>query len=861
MKENLDNNIKHATPVMKQFWKAKESYPDSIMLFRMGDFYETFDEDAKITSEILGITLTKRSNGAASSVPLAGFPYHSLDQYLYKLLTAGYRVAICEQVENPKEAKGIVKREVVEVLSPGTAIAEKYLEHNKNNFLCSLYFMKDIFSYSILDYSTGEFNVGEDKVSELYNIINRYSISEIIICKKQLKNIDVKRINDILVTTYHDWIANHQNCYENLIEHFGTSSLKGYGFNKDDLGIISAGSSLEYVKTNYFGRIQHITSISKIISDNTMKIDASTLNNLEVFQSISGKGLHGTLIDTIDHTLTPMGSRLLKQHLSKPLRSSKEINYRLKMIKEYLENNILDTSIVDSLKSISDIPRIISKISTSKSNPKDIINLSNSLLVIDAIKNSLSKNKLLFKLFSKTKNIKKICLEINRVIKSEPSVNLNKGGYINFGVSKELDELRSISENANKWLLDYQEKQKKNTGIASLKIGYNKVFGYYIDITKTHIDKVPDNYIRKQTLTNSERYFTEELKDYEHKILSSTDRIIIIENMIYADLIEFIMKNISNILLNSDILAQFDVVVSHSINANNNNYVMPQINNRISSFSIKKSRHPVVEKLLPINDKFITNDLDLNNNKKQIAIITGPNMAGKSTFLRQVGLISILAQIGSYVPAKKASMPIIDQLFTRVGASDNLSGGESTFLVEMNEAANILNNATPESLIILDEVGRGTSTFDGLSLAWSITEYIHNNPSVKAKTLFATHYHELIALADDLPDAFNLNIIVKEHDGNIVFLRKIQEGGANKSYGINVAKMAGLPSYVLNRATDLLYEFMNTGSSNKIIHQEELFNTKDILLDEFEKIDLDNITPIEALNVLNLLKKKIENND
>ena len=860
MKENLDS-IRNSTPVMKQFWEAKDSYPDSIMLFRMGDFYETFDEDAKISSEILGITLTKRSNGAASSVPLAGFPYHSLDQYLHKLLTAGYKVAICEQVEDPKQAKGIVKREVVEVLSPGTAIAEKYLDHNRNNFLCSLYFMKDMFSYSILDYSTGEFNSGEDKVSELYNVINKYSISEIIICKKQLKNLDIAKANNILVTTYHDWIANHQNCYENLLEHFGTSSLKGYGFTKDDLSIVSAGSALEYVKNNYFGRTKHITSISKIISSNTMKIDVSTLNNLEVFQSISGKGLYGTLIDTIDYTSTSMGGRLLKQHLSKPLMDSKKINYRLRMIREYLENNITDSSIIDSLKSISDIPRIISKISTNKSNPKDIINLSNSLLAIDAIKKNVNKNKLLLKLISKTKNIKKICLEINKVLISEPPIKLNKGGYINFGISKELDELRSISENANKWLLDYQEKQKELTGITSLKIGYNKVFGYYIDITKTHINKIPDNYIRKQTLTNSERYFTEELKEYEHKILSSTDKIILIENMIYDNLIEFIMKNISSILFNANILAQFDVIVSHSINANNNNYVIPEINNKISNFSIHKSRHPVVEKLLPLNEKFITNDLELGNKNRQIAIITGPNMAGKSTFLRQIGLISILAQIGSYVPAVKASMPIIDQLFTRVGANDNLSGGESTFLVEMNETANILNNATSKSLIILDEVGRGTSTFDGLSLAWSITEYIHNNPLVKAKTLFATHYHELISLAENLPDAFNLNIIVKEHDDNIIFLRKIEDGGANKSYGINVAKMAGLPSHILERATELLYQFMNTENNNKIIHQQELFNTKDILLDEFEKINLDNITPIEALNILNLLKNKIDDND
>ena len=858
MKENSKNNVKNATPVMKQFWDAKESYPNSIMLFRMGDFYETFDEDAKITSDILGIALTKRSNGAASSVPLAGFPYHSLDQHLYKLLTNGYRVAICEQVEDPKMAKGIVKREVVEVLSPGTAIAEKYLHHNENNFLCSLYIDKNRFAYSILDYSTGEFSAGEDKISELYNTINQYRVSEIIICKKQVKKLNKTKINNILITTYHDWITNHQNCYENLIDHFGTSSLKGYGFLKKDLSIISSGAALEYVKNNYFGKIKHITSLSKIIHGDVMKIDSSTFSNLEIFTSISNKGLHGTLINTIDNTLTPMGSRLLKQHLSKPLLSTKKINYRLKMISEYIENHIKDLTIIDDLKSVSDIPRIISKISTNKSNPRDIINLSNSLSIMSTIEKRISKSETFLKLISQAKNLKKICSQINKIIIDDPPAKLNKGGYIKYGVSKELDEFRSISENANKWLLNYQDLQRELTGIPSLKIGYNKVLGYYIDITKTHINKVPNNYIRKQTLTNSERYFTEELKDYEHKILSSNDQIIIIENMLYNKLTNLIIKNILNIQYNADIIAQFDVIVSHSTIANNNNYVRPKVNNKSLSFKLKDSRHPVIEKMLPMNEKFITNDLELDNKKQQMAIITGPNMAGKSTFLRQIGLISILTQIGSYVPASKANVSIIDQLFTRVGASDNLSGGESTFLVEMNETANILNNATPKSLIILDEIGRGTSTFDGLSLAWSITEYIHNNPLVKAKTLFATHYHELIALADDLPNAFNLNVAVEEHNDDIIFLRKIKVGGANKSYGINVAKMAGLPSYVLNRAKELLFQFMNIKNDAEFIHQEELFDTKDILLDEFEKINLDNITPIEALNILHSLKNKIK---
>ena len=856
MKENLKN--KNATPVMKQFWEAKESYPDSIMLFRMGDFYETFDEDAKITSSILGITLTKRSNGAASSVPLAGFPYHSLDQHLYKLLTNGYRVAICEQVEDPKLSTGIVKRAVVEVLSPGTAIAEKYLNHDENNFLCSLYIDKNKFSYSLLDYSTGEFSAGENNISELYNTINQNQVKEIIICKKQIKKIDNSKINNILVTPYHDWIANHDTCYDNLIDHFGTISLKGYGFSKKDLSIIPAGAALDYVKNNYFGKIKHVTSLSKVISSDVMKLDSFTVTNLEIFNSLNNRSDNGTLINAIDNTLTPMGSRLLKQHLSKPLLSVTKINHRLKLVSEYLKNHIDDLEIIDELKSVSDIHRIISKISTNKSNPRDIINLSNSLLVVSNIKKYISKSKSILKLISQSKNIKKICSEINKIIKDDPPANFNKGGYIKSGISKELDEFRLISENANQWLLDYQKEQQESTGISSLKIGYNKVFGYYIDITKVHINKVPDNYIRKQTLTNSERYFTTELKDYEHKILSSSEQINYIESEIYNKLIQFIIKDIASIQFNADIIAKIDVIVSHAITANNNCYVKPKIHNK-STFSLKGSRHPVVEKMLPINEKFITNDLKLDN-QKQIAIITGPNMAGKSTFLRQIGLISILAQIGSYVPADFANLSIVDQLFTRVGASDNLSGGESTFLVEMNETANILNNATPKSLIILDEVGRGTSTYDGLSLAWSITEYLHNNPLIKAKTLFATHYHELIDLAEELPDAFNLNVIVEEHNDEIIFLRKINEGGANKSYGINVAKMAGLPSYILNRAKELLFQFMNTIDNDKSMHQQELFTAKDVLMDEFEKIDLDTITPIEALNILHSLKNKIEKN-
>ena len=859
MREKLEHKEKKSTPVMRQFWDAKKSHPDSIMLFRMGDFYETFDEDAKIASDILGLALTKRANGAASSVPLAGFPYHSLDQYLHKLLLNGYKVAICEQVEDPKLAKGIVKREVVEVLSPGTAIAEKFLDQKENNFLCSLNFLKNKISFSILDYSTGEFSAGEIGQNELYDMITKYKISEIILPEKQKSIIDNFKINNVLVTTFNDWIAEPKRCYESLLEHFGTRTLKGFGFDKKDSALISAGCALEYVKSNYFGRVEHITSMSKIKDDESMKIDSSTLKNLEIFQSFFDKSIKGTLIDSIDYTQTSMGSRLLSSHIAKPLLSSSKINNRLKMIDEYMEFCLNDNFFEKKLKNISDIPRIVSKISTKKSNPRDFINLSESLSSILEIKQHTQKTKKIKNMFLEVKNVKTITSEINKILKPDAPVNMNKGGYVNLGVSNELDDLRLIAENANKWLVNYQLNLQDESDIPSLKIGYNKVFGYYIDVTKTHVKKIPEYFIRKQTLTNSERYFTKELKDYEEKILSASDKIIQLENEIFDKLTSFILNYIKDIQDNSKIIAKFDVIASHAINANKNNYIKPNINTKSTVYEIYGSRHPVIEKILPNNEKFITNDLHLNK-KNHIAIITGPNMAGKSTFLRQIGLISILAQIGSYVPAKKAFIPIIDQLFTRVGASDNLAKGESTFLVEMNETANILNNATSKSLIILDEIGRGTSTYDGLSLAWSITEYIHNNPLVKANTLFATHYHELIQLADDLPDAFNLNISVKEYNEEIIFLRKIVEGGASKSYGINVAKMAGLPKHVIDRSKELLaYLTKNEEKKDSSIYQGELFKPGDILLDELSKINVENISPIQALNILNSLKEKIKN--
>ena len=857
MKENIIKN--KSTPAMRQYWDAKKEYPDAIMLFRMGDFYETFDTDAEITSDILDIALTKRANGGASSVPLAGFPYHSLEQHIHKLLSSGYKVAICEQVEDPKLSKGIVKRAVVEVLSPGTAIATKYLDSNENNFLGSIYIYKNEIGYSIVDNSTGEFLCGLENKNNILNIIKEYKLKEIIIPSFQKEELIQIVNSSLMVTAYDDWKSDYDHCYEKLNEQFNTKSLKGYGIDDNKLLIISAGACLFYLEDNSFKKGDHITSISRIKEKGYMRLDDFTLKNLEVFDSLNNQGSIGTLINTIDLTITSMGSRLLKSHLRKPLTNIKTINSRLNTIDELINNQILLDDIVILLKQVYDLERIIARISNDKANPLDVINLSKTLSVLNQINKKITvKQKNLKQIVNKQNNMKKLVGLIDKTIIIDPPINFNKGYFINKGINKELDQYRMISEDANKWLVDYQDQERKKTKISSLKISYNKVFGYYIDVTKVHLDKVPDYYIRKQTLTNSERYFTDELKEYEEKILYSNDKSIEIEKEIFNDLKSNIVKQFKKIQYNAKILASVDVFISHSLVAINYNYSKPKFNSK-NNLEVIKGRHPVVERLLPLNEDFISNDLILLNNKKHLAIITGPNMSGKSTFLRQTGLIVLLAQIGSFVPAEKCTLGIVDQLFTRVGASDNLAGGESTFLVEMNESANILNNATNKSLIILDEIGRGTSTFDGLSLAWAITEYLHNNKAIKAKALFATHYHELIELAENLSGAFNLNVEVVEKNDKIVFLRKIKDGGASKSYGIQVAEMAGLPNKVISRAKNLLIDFMNKKINKKSdVNQLNLFDKDSRLVKIIKKIDIDSLSPLDALNVLNDLQDEIK---
>ncbi len=863
MKENTIKN-KKSTPVMRQYWDAKEKFPDSIMLFRMGDFYETFDEDAKITSNILNIALTKRANGAASTVPLAGFPYHALDQHVHKLLSSGYKVALCEQVEDPKLSKGIVKREVVEILSPGTAISSKFLIENENNFLASFIKHKNYVGYSIIDNSTGEFYCGDSNIKNINNIINEYQIKELLVPKFQENDFSKLLNNDIMLTAYDDWKSDYDTCYDRLIKQFNSNSLKGFGIDQKDLLIIASGAALLYLDSNYFGKTKHITSISQIIDNEYMMLDDFTIKNLEIFDSLNTQNKKGTLVNNIDFTITSSGSRLLKKHLRKPLNNLKRINKRLSLVEELILDKELLENIRILLKQTFDIERIIGKIANLKSNPRDLVNLSQSLNKLNEIKTIvLSKHKNLNSYLKKVNNNKKIIKLIFSSIIEDSPVNVAKGGFIKLGVSKELDQYRNISENANNWLLDYQEKLRNISGINSLKINFNKIFGYYIDIRKIHLDKIPDNFIRKQTLANSERYYTLELKEYEEKILTSNDKCIEIEKDIFDKIQNEITISFNKIQNNAQILAYLDVICSNATLAINYNYCKPEFSNK-SVFELKKSRHPVVERLLPFNEQFVPNDVFLNQLNKQIAIITGPNMAGKSTYLRQIGLVALLAQIGSFVPAEECKLGLVDQLFTRVGASDNLAGGESTFLVEMNEAANILNNATSKSLIILDEIGRGTATFDGLSIAWSITEYLHNNKKLNARTIFATHYHELIYLANKLKKAFNLNIEVKEHNEELIFLRKIKEGGANKSYGIQVAEMAGLPSQVINRSKDLLLKFSSEklkADSNLDLNnnkkQLNLFKNENKIIKKLKSVNLDKISPIESLNLLSELKTKI----
>jgi len=864
----MNNVIKNkSTPVMKQFWGIKEKHPNSIILFRMGDFYETFEKDAEITSEVLGIALTKRANGAASSVPLAGFPYHALKQYLYKLLKAGHRVAICEQVEDPKEAKGIVRREVVEIVSPGTAIADNYLDNNFNNYLCCAYNNGKTIGFSLLDNSTGEFFSTEVLPNDFNNIISKYNISEILILDSQKEIFTkYKSIKNIVINFISDWVNDYNYTNEILCNHFKVKNMKGFGLSKKSSSIISSGIIMHYIIENFKDKVKHINALKTLPYKNIMQLDYYTIRNLELFNPLLSNNKKSTLIFSLDKTVTSSGSRLFKNWITRPLLDRNLINNRLDHIQDFFNDDTFIDNTRSLLKKTYDIERIIAKISSDKSNPLDILNLSISLKILDDFKNLVPKKTLFIKnLLKRIFNSKKIISIINKTLVNNPPVNMNKGYFIKDGFCNELDQLRSVSNDGNEWMLNYQMELRKKTGISSLKISFNKVFGYYIDVTKTHATKVPDYFIKKQTLVNNERFFTNELKDFEDKILNADYKINELENKIFNNLCKTIMNVSNEIQSNAHLISKIDIFSSLAYLAINNKYVRPIINDKFS-LTIKNGRHPVVENLILDNNQFIGNDILLDNNGF-LSIITGPNMAGKSTYLRQIGIIVIMAQIGSFIPADYAEIGIVDKLFTRVGASDNLSEGESTFLVEMQETANIINNATKKSLILLDEIGRGTSTYDGLSIAWAVTEFIHNK--IKAKTLFATHYHELVDLANNLKKANNLNILVEEssNKSDIVFLRKIVEGGTDKSYGIYVAKMAGLPHDIITKSK--IYLELLTQNKKKI----SLNDTKNIesiiskiskdqhkvsldLINNLKTIDINNISPIEALNLLSHIIKK-----
>jgi DNA mismatch repair protein MutS len=863
-----------ATPLMAQFHKVKNDHPDTILLFRVGDFFETFEDDAITASKVLGITLTKRANGKASHVPLAGFPHHSIDTYLPKLVKAGYRVAICEQVENPKFAKGLVKREVVEVVTPGVVFSDKLLEHKKNNYLASIYLEDNSAGISYCDISTGEFFTFETSILKIAEQIETIAPAEIIVAKKQKNEIEilVKRQQlNIKVTKIDDWVFNDEYGKDNLKEQFKTQTLKGFGIENLTSGIIAAGAVLHYLKDTQKSNLAHITKVAIYNPSEYMYLDLSTKRNLEILYTIQEGQSEGSLISVLDKTKTAMGARLLKKWINAPLRNKEQIDKRIESVEDFYKNKSLRNNLQNEFKEIGDLERLISKVCTNRANPRELVYLKNSLRKIPLIKQLLdqSNSEVVKVINSRLLDLDEVFEKVELAIVDDPPIAISDGGIIRSGFNPELDELRDLSLNAKSWIANLQKTERERTSIPSLKVSYNRVFGYYIEISNTHKNKIPENYERKQTLVSSERYITPELKEYEDKILNAEENIGTLEHQLFNEIRLAVANEAENIQKNAQLIGMLDCYLSLAECANEYGYTKPEVNDT-DIIDITQGRHPVVERILTAGEKFTPNDYKLSNLDEQIIVLTGPNMAGKSVYLRQLGLIVLLAQIGSFVPAEKASIGIVDRIYTRVGASDNISAGESTFLVEMQEAANILNNATNKSLILLDEIGRGTSTFDGLSIAWAITEYLHENPEVNAKTLFATHYHELNEMADIFPRIKNFKVEVREYDDKVIFLHKVSSGGADHSYGIQVAQMAGMPNFVTKRAKEILLNLEDKELTPYEVKKQKmqkfkndefqisLFEMKDDeLRSEISDISVDKMTPIEALNRLNELKKKV----
>ncbi len=864
------------TPLMTQFYKIKEENPDTILFFRVGDFFETFAEDAKTASKVLGITLTKRANGKASHVALAGFPHHAIDTYLPKLVRAGFRVAVCEQVENPKLAKGLVKREVVEVITPGVAFSDKLLDHKNNNYLASIFLQNDNVGIAFADISTGEFYVYEVNQSFLEEQIHHINAAEILISTEQkgiLSPIIEAQNLPVRVTKVDEWIFDSDYADDILLKQFKTKTLKGFGIENLTTGKVAAGVVLNYLKETQKGKLDHLNKISNYNPSDYMMLDASTRRNLEISFTMQEGKREGSLISILDNTETAMGGRLLKKWITAPLRKLKPILQRQESIEEFYTNKKLRENLKTELREIGDIERLISKVCTGRANPRELINLKTSLKKIPLLKQLLDQAETSnISIINKRLNdLENVVEKLELAISDSPPLSITDGGIIREGYSPELDEIRDISSNAKTWIANMQKEERERSKIPSLKVSYNRVFGYYIEISNTHRNKIPENYIRKQTLVNSERYITPELKVYEEKVLNAQETISNLEYNLFNEIRNYIAAETEAIQENAKLIAMLDTYLSFAECADNYKYVKPQIN-ELDKIEIKNGRHPVVEQILSHGDKFTPNDCNLSNDDTQIVVLTGPNMSGKSVYLRQVGLLVLLAQIGSFVPADSASIGLIDRIYTRVGASDNITAGESTFLVEMQEAANILNNATSKSLILFDEIGRGTSTFDGISIAWSITEYLHENPNVAAKTLFATHYHELNEMAELFPRIKNYKVDVREYGDKVIFLHKVSKGGADHSYGIQVAQMAGLPLFVVNRAKEILenlegkeltpYELKKAKlekNKNNDDSQFSLFEIKDdSLRKEISDLSINDITPMDALNKLSSLKQKID---
>ena len=857
------------TPMMKQFFELKAKHPDAIMLFRCGDFYETYSEDAVVASEILGITLTKRANGQGKSVEMAGFPHHALDTYLPKLIRAGKRVAICDQLEDPKLTKKLVKRGITELVTPGVAINDNVLSYKENNFLAAVHFGKSACGVAFLDISTGEFLTAEGPFDYVDKLLNNFAPKEILFERGKRGMFEGNFGNKFFTFELEDWVFTETSSREKLLKHFETKNLKGFGVEHLKNGIIASGAILQYLDMTQHYQIGHITSLSRIEEDRYVRLDKFTVRSLELLGSMNDGGT--SLLDVIDKTISPMGARLLKRWVVFPLKDEKPINERLDVVEYFFREPDFKEFIEEKMHLIGDLERIVSKAAVGRISPREVVQLKVALQAIEPIRNAClnADNDSLRRIGEQLNLCLNIREKIAKEIKNDPPLLVNKGGVIADGVSEELDELRRIAFSGKDYLLQLQQRESDQTGIPSLKIAYNNVFGYYIEVRNAHKDKVPAEWIRKQTLVNAERYITQELKEYEEKILGAEDKIMALETKLYNDLVLSLAEYIPAIQINANQIARLDCLLAFANVAEANKYIRPIVEDS-DVLDIKQGRHPVIEKQLPVGEKYIANDVYLDTDS-QIIIITGPNMAGKSALLRQTALITLLAQIGCFVPAESARIGMVDKIFTRVGASDNISVGESTFMVEMNEAADILNNLSPRSLVLFDELGRGTSTYDGISIAWAIVEHIHEHPRAKARTLFATHYHELNEMEKSFKRIKNYNVSVKEVDNKVIFLRKLERGGSEHSFGIHVAKMAGMPKSIVKRANDILHQLETDNRQQGIAKptaeiasgrdgmQLSFFQLDDPVLcqvrDEILNLDVNNLTPLEALNKLNDIKK------